>query len=444
MMFNSIKKIIILLVGITLIFPINGVLALDNKGTIVIIYDKYKEYASGNNNLNYVVKMALTTRKNIELRKVNSYTSSDLNESEGIIVLSNEEGSFSKAQIDDLYESSEKLLWIGKNSSNSEVVPLKFKELEGMLEIKKKINDKFSSKKNDNRNCYIVIDEFYPYDDLNLLIKKADYLYEQGIPFLVCAMPVYENLELDAMKRYTEALRYSVSKGGTIILGDPYLYDKGPTEEELISKISIAQDAFVNYKVNPIGLTINDYILYRNDRINYLDKASTIIINENENLGVIDFEKYSISNFDNVLIKIDGERVDFSKELLIDVAIGIRGREPFEDFQKEIDIYKKMEIEFSNPINLESKLTFGNNKITNNRDGLKVNDINVGGNKFISNDKLYSDEGQISEDNKKENKDVIDLTKANKLILIISIIGTIVFISFFLYGLKIDRKKYFK
>ena len=277
-----------------------------------------------------------------------------------------------------------------------------------------------------------------------MLVKKADYLYEQGIPFLVSAMGVYENLEFDAMKRYVEALRYCVASGGTVILGDPYLYDKGPTEEELMQNISIAQDAFVNYKVYPIAITINDYYLYRNDRKKYLDETSTIIINENKNLGVIDFEKYSIGDFDNVLLKIDGEELNFSKELLTDVAIGIKGNDPIKDLQEKIRLYKKKGIEFSNTINLESKLTFGNNKITNNRNGLRVNDVNLRGNKFLSKEELYGDEDKSLEDEIPEKSGIVDLTNVNKGIFVIAIIGVIVFIIFFLYSLKIDKKKYFK
>ncbi|MBB6625451.1 hypothetical protein H7E67_18735 [Clostridium gasigenes] len=443
-MFNNIKKAIILCIGITLILPWKVSLAIENKSELLIIYDQYKEYASKNNNLNYVIKMALTTGKNIELRKINSYTTEDLNNAEGIIILSNEEGSFKGPEVEELYIRSEKLLWIGKNSSDEEVVPLNFKDKRSILEIKKKINDKFNNKENKKRNCYLLIDEVYPYDDLNWLVKKADYLYDQGIPFLVSAMGVYENLEFDAMKRYVEALRYCVASGGTVILGDPYLYDKGPTEEELMQNVSIAQDAFVNYKVYPIATTINDYYLYRNDRKKYLDETSTIIINENQNLGVIDFEKYSIGYFDNVLLKIDGEELNFSKELLTDVAIGIKGNEPIKDLQEKIRLYKKKGIEFSNTINLESKLTFGNNKITNNRNGLMVNDVNLRGNKFLSKQGLYGDEDKNLEDEIPEKSGIIDLTNVNKGIFVIAIMGVIVFIIFFLYSLKIDKKKYFK
>lgn len=444
MMFNSIKKVVPLFICIMIILPWNIYLGSENRGELLIIYDEYKEYAEDSNNLNYVIKMALTTGKNIELRNADSYTTEDLNKAQGIIILSNKEDGFKKSQIDDLYTRSEKLLWIGKNSSNADVIPLNFKENKDIFKVKKKINDKFNNKDKIGKNSYLVIDDVYPYDDLNLLVKKADYLYENGIPFIVSAMGVYENLGFDSMKRYTEALRYCVSRGGTIILGEPYLYDKGTKEDELIQRISIAQDAFAIYKVYPIGLTINDDDLYRNDRLTYLSNVSTIIINENENLGIIDFEKYSISGFNNVLIKIEGEKVNFSERLLTDVAIGIKGKETFDSFKEKIDLYKKIGLEFSNPRNLEGKLTFGNNKIINNIKGLMVNGVNVSGNKFISNEELYGKEDETLEKEQEKVEGIIDLTNANKWIFIITITGVIVFIIFLVYSFKIDRKKYFK
>ncbi|MGL5085880.1 MAG: hypothetical protein ACRC68_09235, partial [Clostridium sp.] len=369
MMFDKAIKIIASFLVITVIYPFENIQSLEKQGKLLIIYDDYKEYASETNNLNYVVKMALTTGENIEIRKVNSYTSLELAEAVGIIVLSNKEGSFARSQVEELYSRSEELIWIGKNSTDSKVVALNFGDLENILEIKKNINDKFNKQESRERNCYLVIDDVYPYDDLNLLMKKADYLYNQGIPFLVSAMGVYENLDFDAMKRYTEALRYCVSKGGNIILGDPYFNDKGPKEDELISKISIVQEVFVNNKVNPIALTINDDILYWKNRVKYLNKASSIIINDNENLGILDFKSYSISSFDNVLIKIQNEELNFSKELLTDIAIGVKGREPFDDFRNEIDVYKKMGIEFSNTTSLDGELEFGTYEVTNGSDG---------------------------------------------------------------------------
>lgn len=442
MMFKNIKKVIILFVLLIGIFPYNKCLAAENEGEILIIYDEYKEYASNVNSLNYVIKMALTIGRDIDVRKINSYTIKDLSEAYGIIVLSNKEGSFKKEQIEELYRRSPKLLWIGKNSLDEEVVKFNFNSKEEIFEIKKKINEKFNNNENVT-NKYLIIDKVYPYDNLNLLIEKADYLYEQGIPFLVSAMEVYGNLEFDAMKRYTEALRYCQSRGGTIILGDPYVYDNYILEEELIQKLSVNLDAFIKYKVYPIGLTINDSYLYRQDRKRYLSNASTIIVDENDNLNAINFEKYFISGFKNVLLKIDDENLDFKTGLFTDVAIGVQSNVSIDNFKNKIESYKKNGIELSNPNNLEGELKFCNNKIINTKDSLIVNGTNVTGNRFLSNKKLYGEENEKLEELVEEDN-IVDLSRANKGIFIITISGVVIFIVFLLYGFKIDRRKYFK
>lgn len=445
-------KVILIVVIIAIIVPFNIVKASEYKGELLIIYDDYKEYGEDSNNLNNVIKASLTTGKSIELRKSNSYNKADLNSSQGIIVLSNREGSFDKSQVDELYLNNEKLLWIGKNSSKPGVVPLGFKHKLDILKMNKIIYDKFVKEEDRQTDTYLVLDEVYPYDDLNMIIEKADYLYDLGIPFLVTAMEVYNNLEFDSMKRYAETLRYCKSKGGTIILGDPYLYNKGPTEEELIENLGIAQDGFINYQVYPIGLTINDYYLYREDRVKYLENTSTIIINENENLGLIDFEEFSIKAFDNGLIKITGDALDLLNvdelvninELLNNVVIGLDGSLPINEFKEKVELYKRYNIEFSDPKNLEGELVFGSNKINNTKDGVMVNGVNFEGNRFVANEELELNNNELGVKEEELNDENISLKEVNKVIFVITIIGIIIFIIFFLYSLKIDRRKYFK
>lgn len=433
MMFKLTKKVIILLIIVITFAPAKYANAEKNKNSLLIIYDTYKEYLGETNNLNDLIKIALTTGNNIEIRNVESYTNENFNNYRGIIVLSNKEDSISKEKKDELYKYEEKLLWVDKfNFSNN-----KF-----LLDLKEEINSKFNVK-DISRNCYVVLDEIYAFDDLNLIVEKVDYLYNSGIPFLINAMSVYENKHFDAMKRYTEVLRYAASKGGTVILGNPFLYDKGPTEKELIEKTGIAQDTFVNYSVYPVALTIDEYDLYRNDRKEYLNKASTIIINENENLGVLDFNKYSIKAFDNVLLKINVEHINELENLHKDIAIGLDSKYSMNEFINYIDLIKEHKIEISNPINLTSEISFGSNIIKNNNLSLTVNDFDIRGNKFISNEELF---GTLHEEEKNEeiNKSNFDLKNINKVIFVITITGGVIFIILFIGSLKIDKKKYFK
>lgn len=70
----------------------------------------------------------------------------------------------------------------------------------------------------DGGKMYVMIDEVYPFDDLDMLRLTAKKFYENGIPFIVCVMPVYYNTEYPAFKRYANVLRYMQSVGGSMVL----------------------------------------------------------------------------------------------------------------------------------------------------------------------------------------------------------------------------------
>lgn len=92
-------------------------------------------------------------------------------------------------------------------------------------------------------NMYFVLDEVYPFSDLNKLCRWADLLYAEGIPFLVRIMPVYDNLDYPAFTRYTQVLSYLQYKGGTIVLHEPFIVDVQLEVEPLADKMERFQDA---------------------------------------------------------------------------------------------------------------------------------------------------------------------------------------------------------
>lgn len=85
--------------------------------------------------------------------------------------------------------------------------------------------------KTDGGNMYLAIDEVYPFSDLERLCAAADRLYENGIPFIVRVMPVYENTDYPAFARYAQALRYVQSRNGTVLLHPPVVRE-GEKESE--------------------------------------------------------------------------------------------------------------------------------------------------------------------------------------------------------------------
>lgn len=73
---------------------------------------------------------------------------------------------------------------------------------------------------------YVILEDVFGFSDLDMLCKTADELYLANIPFIVKAMPLYTNAELDAFSRYAQALRYVESRNGAIVMTPPLVNGK--------------------------------------------------------------------------------------------------------------------------------------------------------------------------------------------------------------------------
>lgn len=131
-------------------------------------------------------------------------------------------------------------------------------------------------------HTYFMIDEVYVFSDLKKLCGWADALHENGIPFLVRIMPLYENLDYPAFLRYTQALRYMQSRGGTILIHEP-LVVMGHIEDE---PIEVKMDRFRE------ALT-QEAVLYRemkNTPYFFSVEELLQIISSNKNFGELPFD----------------------------------------------------------------------------------------------------------------------------------------------------------
>ncbi|WMJ82956.1 DUF2334 domain-containing protein [Oscillospiraceae bacterium LTW-04] len=100
---------------------------------------------------------------------------------------------------------------------------------------------------------YVLLDEIYPFSDLDMLYETTDRFAQSGIPFIVRVMPVYDNLDYPAFKRYTRSLRYVQAKGGAIVLHDPIVRQYESEREPLADKLTRAKAAFAEE-----GITLFD------------------------------------------------------------------------------------------------------------------------------------------------------------------------------------------
>ncbi len=116
------------------------------------------------------------------------------------------------------------------------------------------LNEYFGKK--DGGEMYIVIDEVYPFDEINILKLTADKFYETGIPFIMSLMPVYDNTDYPSYKRYAQALRYIQSKNGSFIMRAPIV-----TENELVGDdIDVRMErAYKSFEENGVHIYDNEF-----------------------------------------------------------------------------------------------------------------------------------------------------------------------------------------
>lgn len=96
---------------------------------------------------------------------------------------------------------------------------------------------------------YVAIDEVYPFSELGRLCEMADILYDNGIPFIVRVMPVYENLDYPAFLRYAQVLRYVQAKNGTIMLHPPLVREAEEETEPLEARMKRFTDALETHDI---------------------------------------------------------------------------------------------------------------------------------------------------------------------------------------------------
>ena len=260
-MFKKRSLVFLLCIMLFSTFSVRTIKADTENKYFLIIFDSYKEFTANENLLNKLVRVMVTSGSDLKIKRWNEYTNEDVVNASGVVVLAVED------------ELNNKVNSIKENNSN--VVTFNESNLDMLdrgneLILKRYLEREFNID-NSKKGTYLVLKNVYPYDSLKELVEKVEYLKERGINFIVDAMPVFKNQNFDSMKRYTEALRYCSANGGTIFISSPYIYQSQNIQvSELISKMTLAYESFVNYWLYPVGLTVPNEWIYSYDKENFI------------------------------------------------------------------------------------------------------------------------------------------------------------------------------
>ncbi|OOM10358.1 hypothetical protein [Clostridium saccharobutylicum] len=295
---------------------------------------------------------------------------------------------------------------------------------------------------------YFYLNNVTPFNDLSNLIDEINYLKQNGIKFFIEASPVFVNTNLKAMGRFAECLRYAQSNGGRVIMSFPIMNSKKANGDSINSdliynSVKLAFDNYTNYWVYPVGISVDESLIYKKELKNILECTNTLFLNSKYDSNY-DIDDSTIKSYDNVIQKIDLDNYtkNSKNNLYAKRAIYIESNYDFEEFKKNVDKIIKKEISFTSNSDLSSYMKF-DNEVKSNVNGVFFNNKNVTPQRFISEDE-YKSAFDTNNNNREENQDKADLTASNKVLEILSLVSLIIFLVMLILSKNIERKRFFK
>ncbi|KIL07300.1 hypothetical protein SR42_14010 [Clostridium botulinum] len=443
----EIKKLIMLVLIFMLINSLcftKNVYGVEVREKVLVLYDSYKEYGEKRNILNDLNRICLEVTDDIEIMRFSAYEGADLSQYKAIFILNLSKDTLSESLKQNLIKYNNKIFWVGKESYND------FLNTDKVIYIEELYFDNYNYKKiyevlykNFNKeyekNTYLYFDKVTPFNDLNVLIEEIDYLKKNGIPFFIEVPPVFKNENLSAMNRFAEVLRYAQANGGEIVLTLPQLVSLDVQGKNIEEKFDLGFKNYINYWIYPTAISISDYWLYRDDLKELLKKTDTIFIDSNVDIGILEFDKYNLSSYKNVIEKVNLEN---GNNLYNNVAVNISSKLSINEFKNKIKELLEKDIYFKDTHDISSSITIDNLNINSNKKGIFLNDKNVVQVQFIDSEK-YKTVVDGYENQRRDDVN-ISLDKTNKILVIISTVVVILFIIIALISFNIDKRKFLK
>ncbi|NFO11528.1 DUF2334 domain-containing protein [Clostridium botulinum] len=443
----EVKKLIMLVLIFMLINSLcftKNVYGVEVREKVLVLYDSYKEYGEKRNILNDLNRICLEVNDDIEIMRFSAYEGADLSQYKAIFILNLSKDTLSESLKQNLIKYNNKIFWVGKESYND------FLNTDKVIYIEELYFDNYNYKKiyevlykNFNKeyekNTYLYFDKVTPFNDLNVLIEEIDYLKKNGIPFFIEVPPVFKNENLSAMNRFAEVLRYAQANGGEIVLTLPQLVSLDVQGKNIEEKFDLGFKNYINYWIYPTAISISDYWLYRDDLKELLKKTDTIFIDSNVDIGILEFDKYNLSSYKNVIEKVNLEN---GNNLYNNVAVNISSKLSINEFKNKIKELLEKDIYFKDTHDISSSITIDNLNINSNKKGIFLNDKNVVQVQFIDSEKYKTVVNGY--ENQRHDDVNISLDKTNKILVIISTVVVILFIIIALISFNIDKRKFLK
>lgn len=151
---------------------------------------------------------------------------------------------------------------------------------------------------------YIVLDEVYPFTDLERFSNVVEYLTSNNITFVISVMPIYQNADYPAMQRFCDILRFAQANDGAVILHAP-IVQNGLNATALAQELTVATMNYIDNGVYPLALEIPSEWIFSEDVIPILGRYATLFLSEMDAFSDHPVDTYGCSDF----LKLGSQRI---------------------------------------------------------------------------------------------------------------------------------------
>lgn len=288
---------------------------------------------------------------------------------------------------------------------------------------------------------YVVIRDVNPFVDFGMVQKTADAFNEAGIPFIVSAGPVFENMNLKAAKNYAELLQYVETRGGSIVLNAPVVTFGESKKGELTDVMTTSVQFFAQNEIAPLGISAEAY--WQTDKVYQkegLAPFSSAILFPNQNIIYTD-ETKETNAFTSALFYLDGKRYEKWAQVAnetpfnVDTALGFSLFKNEKELRETVSWLRQMPIQDYS--NLPHTVQTEKDKITAQNGFLSVNGKEITPADHFLNVKVKKNQPQEASLNE-------FFSVQSKVLTVIICVTLFIFVILFVIGYRAYRKKYVK
>lgn len=283
--FKKIYLFIIVLIFIVSLYTIVGLGVMEKEDRYVLVYDNLYNYGEKHSQVLSLYIKLKSIYNNVLLVKSNQIKDMEF-KGEDIIIAPN----------------------IGFDSEDEYNDILQYCREKGLKTYKDEKG--ISKNKKISQELFIAVDKVYPFSDLNKLMDTAESLNNKGINFICVIMPIYQNYEIAAYKKFIEVLKYVEEMGGRFFIHYPIFNEEGTYNLDSREGFKRSIEEYRKNGINILGIRISRDKIFKNRDVFEGLNLPFLLVTEEEGKLQETTNLFKISKEINNHIFIDGKNMN--------------------------------------------------------------------------------------------------------------------------------------